>query len=402
MAGGDRRRRGAGSNRRADRALAGRSPRVAGPGPLPDRSHRRRQAGTPLHGAGARLRAGQTARVPRDQSGRDEGLRDAVRARRERQRIQPRMHPRRARARPRSRRHAAEQFGTTAARAAGRDLCRLVGPGHAAQGICRRSGAQSGCRNQARIGRVGVHRRAGGGSDRSIRRRRDGYAGRLQARREQRHRVVVADRRRRLRFGARPSDAAARGLADRAQRRGTGRGQMTALRAGLLVLSGSIAAAAAAGAWRDAPEPSVQRLVVACAAALVVPLLWPGAAQAAGRTGVRIGGWSGASAAFAVVLLAAAGGGRQAPARLASCGAMMLAVVAATLALAALIELAIRRRGRGNDGNAAAREVAGRAAALALMFVSALPLWLGPAAEWVWRDWPWAIDAVVATRDREE
>lgn len=171
---------------------------------------------------------------------------------------------------------------------------------------------------------------------------------------------------------------------------------MTALRAGLLVLSGSIAAAAAAGAWRDAPEPSVQRLVVACAAALVVPLLWPGAAQAAGRTGVRIGGWSGASAAFAVVLLAAAGGGRQAPARLASCGAMMLAVVAATLALAALIELAIRRRGRGNDGNAAAREVAGRAAALALMFVSALPLWLGPAAEWVWRDWPWAIDAVVA------
>ncbi len=167
---------------------------------------------------------------------------------------------------------------------------------------------------------------------------------------------------------------------------------MTALRAALLALSGLIAAAAA-GAWGAAPEPSARRLVVACAFALAAPLAWPGAGAGPVRTATRVGAWSLATAALAVLVLAGSG---QPLARLAPCGAMLLAIAATTLGGAALIELLLRRRASTDDCAAPAREAAGRLAALALALAAALPLWLGPLAELASRDWPGSIDAVVA------
>lgn len=182
---------------------------------------------------------------------------------------------------------------------------------------------------------------------------------------------------------------------------------MTALRAVLLALAG-LGAASAAGAWDAGLEPSAQRLVVACAFALAAPLLWPGVGAGPVRTGLRIGLWSGATSALAVLVLAAAG--RQRLAQLVPGAAMLLVIVATTLGGAALVELLVRRGARAGepaggagsavatDGRCAtlARELAGRTAALVLALAGTLPLWLGPAAERTWRDRPWTIDAVVA------
>ena len=71
---------------------------------------------------------------------------------------------------------------------------------------------------------------------------------------------------------------------------------------------------------------------------------------------------------------------------------MLMLILLVTHAVAAGLE----GRLRGQSGDAeTAREMAGRAAALALALLGSLPLWLGPAAELLAGRHPWIIDAVV-------
>jgi len=71
---------------------------------------------------------------------------------------------------------------------------------------------------------------------------------------------------------------------------------------------------------------------------------------------------------------------------------MLLLILLVTHAAAAGLEV----RWHGQSGNAeTAREMAGRAAALALALVGSLPLWAGPACELLSGRHPWIIDAAI-------
>ena len=139
-------------------------------------------------------------------------------------------------------------------------------------------------------------------------------------------------------------------------------------------------------------QPSALRLAVTAIVGLIAPLFWPGNAVTPTRTALRIAGWSAAAACLAAIALRIAGDTAQPFARiLAACG-MLLLILLVTHAAAAGLEV----RWHGQSGNAeTAREMAGRAAALALALVGSLPLWAGPACELLSGRHPWIIDAAI-------
>jgi len=139
-------------------------------------------------------------------------------------------------------------------------------------------------------------------------------------------------------------------------------------------------------------QPSALRVAVTAIIGLSAPLFWPGNAATPARTALRIAAWSAAVACLAAIALQFAGNPGQPFARtLAACG-MLLLILLVTHAVAAGLEW----RWRDQSGDAeSAREMAGRAAALALAFAGSLPLWLGPAAELLAGRYPWIIDAVI-------
>ncbi|MEP7182741.1 MAG: hypothetical protein ABI886_11170 [Betaproteobacteria bacterium] len=149
---------------------------------------------------------------------------------------------------------------------------------------------------------------------------------------------------------------------------------------------------AAFGATATDLQPSALRVAVTAVIGLIATLFWPGSAATPARTAFRIGAWSAAAACLAAIALRIAGNSGQPFARiLAACG-MLLLILLVTHAVAAGLEW--RWRDQSEDAESA-REMAGRAAALALAFVGSLPLWLGPAAELLAGRHPWIIDAVV-------
>ncbi len=96
----------------------------------------------PLHRARPRARARQAARISGHQSGRAEGLRSAAGARRQRQRIQPGLHPDRARARHQGARQQAARRGQCGRPArchvGGVVAGRPAAPGNSSRGIVQR------------------------------------------------------------------------------------------------------------------------------------------------------------------------------------------------------------------------------------------------------------------------
>lgn len=139
-------------------------------------------------------------------------------------------------------------------------------------------------------------------------------------------------------------------------------------------------------------QPSALRVAVTAIIGLIAPLFWPGNAATPVRTTLRIAAWSAAVACLAAFALRIAGNAGQPFAQiLAACG-MLLLILLVTHAIAAGLE--VRLQGQSGDTETA-REMAGRAAALALAFVGSLPLWLGPACELLVGRHPWIIDAAI-------
>ncbi|HQR12113.1 MAG TPA: hypothetical protein PLW68_12375, partial [Casimicrobiaceae bacterium] len=139
-------------------------------------------------------------------------------------------------------------------------------------------------------------------------------------------------------------------------------------------------------------QPSALRTAVTAIIGLTAPLFWPGNAATPARTALRIAAWPAAAASLAAVILRIAGKPGQSLAPiLAACG-MLLLILLVTHAATAGLEW--RLRNQSGDAESA-REMAGRAATLALAFVGSLPLWLGTAAELLSARHPWIIDTVV-------
>lgn len=134
---------------------------------------------------------------------------------------------------------------------------------------------------------------------------------------------------------------------------------------------------AALGAADSDVRPAGQRLAVTAVVGLFAPLFWPGCAATRRRTALRVVGWSVATAGLAALILQLLGD-RMQPLLSASSCTMLLLIALVTHTVVAGLE------GRLLAASAEprmARETAGRSAAVALAFVGALPLWLGPAAE---------------------
>ena len=100
----------------------------------------------------------------------------------------------------------------------------------------------------------------------------------------------------------------------------------------------------------------------------------------------------GRGACLAAITLRIAGNPEQPFARILAACAMLLLILLVTHAVTAGLEM--RLHGQSEDAETA-REMAGRAAALALAFVGSLPLWLGPASELLAARHPWIIDAAL-------
>jgi len=166
---------------------------------------------------------------------------------------------------------------------------------------------------------------------------------------------------------------------------------MIAARWAMLAVAG-VLFLAAFGATATDLQPSALRLAVTAVIGLIAPLFWPGNAATPARTALRVTAWSAAVACLAALALRIAGNPGQPFARiLAACG-MLLLILLVTHAVAAGLEWSLQAR----SGDAeTTREMAGRAAALALAFVGSLPLWLGPACELLAGRHPWIIDAAI-------
>jgi hypothetical protein len=166
---------------------------------------------------------------------------------------------------------------------------------------------------------------------------------------------------------------------------------MIAARWSMLAVAG-VLTLAALGASETDLQPSAQRVVVTAVVGLLAPLFWPGTAATPARTALRIAAWSFAAVCLAAIALRIAGNPGQPFAPILAACAMLMLILVVTHAVAAGLE----GRLRGQSGNAEnAREIAGRAAAIALALVGSLPLWLGPAGELLAGRHAWIIDAVI-------
>jgi hypothetical protein len=151
---------------------------------------------------------------------------------------------------------------------------------------------------------------------------------------------------------------------------------------------------AALGANDADLQASARTVLVAAAIGLLAPLFWPGRADTARSTAVRIVGWSLASAGLAAAVALPLGLGVERLPRAAPALAVLLLALVTVHALAALVEGLLQRQAVGSE---AARENAAWIATLAMLTLGAAPLWLGPAAELAIDERPWAVDAVVAS-----
>jgi hypothetical protein len=127
-------------------------------------------------------------------------------------------------------------------------------------------------------------------------------------------------------------------------------------------------------------QPSAQRVLVTGVVAAIAPLFWPGKAQTPARTILIVAAWSCAAALLAAATLFMLRGAVGGPSvtRITAVCSMLLLIMLVTHAFAAWIESFAAPRSA--DPNSA-RELAGRVACLVLVFLGALPVWLGPAAE---------------------
>jgi hypothetical protein len=164
---------------------------------------------------------------------------------------------------------------------------------------------------------------------------------------------------------------------------------MIAVRMATLAVAGALMLAAFGATHL---QPSALRLAVTAIIGLIAPLFWPGNAATPARSALRIVAWSAAVACVAAIALGIAGGPGQSFARILSACGMLMLILLVTHAVA--VRLEGRLHVQSGDVETA-REMAGRAAALALAFVGSLPLWLGPACELLAPRHPWIIDAAI-------
>jgi len=166
---------------------------------------------------------------------------------------------------------------------------------------------------------------------------------------------------------------------------------MIAARCGLLLVAAMLVLS---GFHTAAPDlsPSAWRVVVAAVVGLLAPLFWPGSAQSAAHTALRIVAWSVAAACLAAVALQFVGHAPQPLSGILAVCTMLLAILLATHTLTALLEWRWCLR---SDHAEAAREAAGRTASLALAALGSLPLWFGPVAESLSHRQDWIVDAAL-------
>jgi hypothetical protein len=159
-----------------------------------------------------------------------------------------------------------------------------------------------------------------------------------------------------------------------------------------MLLVATLSVLVAWGAMAPGVQPSALRVEMTSVIALLAPLFWPGIAATPARTALRVAAWSAAAAGLAAVLLWLPGHAAQPlPRALVACG-MLLLILLPTHLLAAVVEAMLRHR----SGDAeAAREMAGRTAAIVLALLGTLPLWLGTLAELLSARHPWIIDAAL-------
>ncbi len=150
---------------------------------------------------------------------------------------------------------------------------------------------------------------------------------------------------------------------------------------------------AALGASDPDLQSSARIVLVAAVIGLLAPLFWPGRADTAGLTALRIAGWSLAASVLAGVAAMLSGAGLVSLPRAAAACAVLFLVLVVVHALATTVEslLPVRSKRVGS-----ARETAAWLATAALATLGAAPLWLGPAAELAGAGRPQAIDAAVA------
>lgn len=149
---------------------------------------------------------------------------------------------------------------------------------------------------------------------------------------------------------------------------------------------------AAVVARADDVQPSALRVLVTAVVGVLSVLLWPGVAALPARTAWRVVAWSAAAALWAALALRVTGQAMQPYPKILSSCLMLLLIVLVANALAAALEIRLRRGSADAHG---AREAAGRTVAMALVLLGSLPLWAGPLAELLSGRHEWAIDAAI-------
>ncbi|MEP7138520.1 MAG: hypothetical protein ABI745_02760 [Caldimonas sp.] len=160
-----------------------------------------------------------------------------------------------------------------------------------------------------------------------------------------------------------------------------------------MLLVAALSMLAALGAMSAQGQPSLLRLEVAAVMATLAPLLWPGTGARSEGTATRVVGWSLAATTLAAAVIVAIAGFAQPALPVFLLCAMLLAILIIVHAAIAFVEHRWRQGWGDADG---ARELAGRAVALAFVIVSTLPFWFGPIAQVVSVRHPRVIDLAVA------
>jgi hypothetical protein len=164
-----------------------------------------------------------------------------------------------------------------------------------------------------------------------------------------------------------------------------------AARSGMLLVA-ALSILAASGATAAHVQGSVLRVEVTAVVGLLAPLFWPGRAATAAHTVLRVVAWSAFAAASAAMLIGLLARPAQPWQRIAEACTMLMPILVLAHAAAAGLEGRWQVR---DDAAESARELAGRATALALAALGTLPFWLGPVAELLSARHPGAIDLVV-------
>jgi hypothetical protein len=161
-----------------------------------------------------------------------------------------------------------------------------------------------------------------------------------------------------------------------------------------MLLAAALSILAAVGATAGPLQGSALRTAAVAVVGLLAPLFWPGRTATVASTALRVVVWSVGVVVSTGVAIGILAHPAQPWLRILSACAMLLPIVLLSHAAAAWLEQSWDARS-GEAGEA--RELAGRAVALALALLGTLPFCLGPVAELLTARHPGIIDVVIGS-----